>query len=158
MFLDFEQLENNAKVFLYPSNKKFYPELLKEIDRKVKDFVTQWALANEIEAGFEIKYQRFIVIAINQSKPITTRIIDDLVSFIFKLQITHDIELLDKLNVCFKQGEHVQYKEVKEFKKLIKNKSVNTDTVVFDHLINTKEELNSDWELPAKDTWYGRMF
>ncbi|MEN8764310.1 MAG: ABC transporter ATPase [Wenyingzhuangia sp.] len=158
MFLDFEQLENNAKVFLYPSNKKFYPELLKEIDRKVKDFVTQWALENEIEAGFEIKYQRFIVIAINQSKPITTRIIDDLVSFIFKLQITHDIELLDKLNVCFKQGEHVQYKEVKEFKKLIKNKSVNTDTVVFDHLINTKEELNSDWELPAKDTWYGRMF
>ncbi|MEN8825802.1 MAG: ABC transporter ATPase [Wenyingzhuangia sp.] len=158
MFLDFEQLENNAKVFLYPSNKKFYPELLKEIDRKVKDFVTKWALENEIEAGFEIKYQRFIVIAINQSKPITTRIIDDLVSFIFKLQITHDIELLDKLNVCFKQGEHVQYKEVKEFKKLIKNKSVNTDTVVFDHLINTKEELNSDWELPAKDTWYGRMF
>ena len=158
MFLDFEQLENNAKVFLYPSNKKFYPELLKEIDRKVKDFVTQWALENEIEAGFEIKYQRFIVIAINQSKPITTRIIDDLVSFIFKLQITHDIELLDKLNVCFKQGEHVQYKEVKEFKKLIKNKSVNTDTVVFDHLINTKEELNSDWELPATDTWYGRMF
>ncbi|NJB83157.1 ABC transporter ATPase [Wenyingzhuangia aestuarii] len=158
MLVDFNQLENNAKVFLYPSNKKFYPELLEKINTQVEDFVKEWAEKNEIEVGFEIKYQRFIIIAINQSKPITTVIIDELVTFIFKLQLEHDIELLDKLNVCFKQGEYVQYKDVKEFKKLIKNKSVNTNTIVFDNLINTKEELESDWELPAEDTWYSRMF
>ncbi|MDO6738342.1 ABC transporter ATPase [Wenyingzhuangia sp. 2_MG-2023] len=158
MLVDFNQLENNAKIFLYPSSKKFYPELLEQIKTRVDDFVQQWTEINEIEAGYEIKYQRFIIIAINPTKPITTHIIDELVSFIFKLQLDFDIELLDKLNVCFKQGEFVQYKDVKEFKKLIKNKSVNTNTIVFDNLINTKEELDSDWELPAEDTWYGRMF
>lgn len=158
MFLDFDQLENNAKVFLYPSNKKFYPELLEEINTKVQDFVSQWCNRHNVDAGYKIKYQRFIIIAINQDKPITTAIIDELVTFVFKLQMEHEIELLDKLNVCFKQGEHVQYKDVKEFKKLIKNKSVNKNTIVFDHLINTKEELESDWELPAEDTWYSRMF
>ncbi|ANW96921.1 ABC transporter ATPase [Wenyingzhuangia fucanilytica] len=158
MLVDFNQLENTAKVFLYPSNKKFHPELLSEIEAKVNDFVSQWCDKNDIEAGFDIKYQRFIIIAINNTKPITTTIIDELVSFIFKLQLEHEIELLDKLNVCFKQGEFVQYKDVKEFKKLIKNKSVNKNTIVFDNLINTKEELESDWELPAEDTWYSRMF
>ena len=158
MLVDFNQLENNAKVFLYPSNKKFHPELLSEIETKVNNFVTQWCDKNDIEAGFDIKHQRFIIIAINNTKPITTNIIDELVSFIFTLQLEHEIELLDKLNVCFKQGEFVQYKEVKEFKKLIKNKSVNKNTIVFDNLINTKEELESDWELPAEDTWYARMF
>ncbi len=158
MLVDFNQLENSAKVFLYPSNKKFYPELLEEIKNKINDFINKWCENHEIEAGFEIKYQRFIIIAINQNKPITTLIIDELVSFIFKLQLAHEIELLDKLNVCFKQGEYVQYKDVKEFKKLIKSKSVNANTIVFDNLINTKEELESDWELPAEDTWYSRMF
>lgn len=158
MLVDFNQLENNAKVFLYPSNKKFYPELLEEINIKVKDFVSEWCHKNNIDAGFEIKYQRFIIIAINTNQPITTSIIDELVSFVFKLQLDHDIELLDKLNVCFKQGEYVQYKDVKEFKKLIKNKSVNKNTIVFDNLINTKGELATDWELPAEDTWYSRMF
>lgn len=158
MLVNFDELDNNAKVFLYPSNKKFYPELLQKIDSKVSEFTNNWATNNNIQAGFTIKHQRFIIIAINNNKAITTSIIDELVSFIFKLQLEYEIELLDKLNVCFKQGEYVQYKDVKEFKKLIKNKSVNQNTIVFDNLINTKEQLESDWELPAEDTWYSRMF
>lgn len=158
MFVDFNQLDDNAKIFLYPSSKKFYPELLSQIQTQVDEFVKEWSTKNEIEVSFKIEYQRFIIIGINPDKPITTSIIDELVSFIFKLQSQHDTELLDKLNVCFKQGAYVQYKEVKEFKKLIKNKSVTPNTLVFNNLIHTKTELESDWELPAEDTWYNRMF
>ncbi len=158
MFVNFDELDNDAKVFLYPSSKKFYPELLHEITGKLNTFVQEWTAKNNITAGFTIKYQRFVIIAVNTNTAITTRIIDELVSFIFTLQLAHEIELLDKLNVCFKQGEFVQYKDVKEFKKLIKNKSVNKNTLVFDNLINTKQQLTTDWELPAEDTWYARMF
>lgn len=158
MLVDFDQLNNKAKIFLYPSNKKFFPDLLLKIQNEVHLFVEQWSSKNEIEVGFKIEYQRFIIIGINPGQTITTAIIDELVSFIFKLQSEHETELLDKLNVCFKQGEFVQYKEVKEFKKLIKNKSVTKSTIVFNNLINTKSELESDWELPAEDTWYDRMF
>lgn len=158
MLVDFDQLNNDAKIFLYPSSKKFYTELLTQIQDKVQEFTEQWSTSNNIDVGFKVEHQRFIIIGINPNQAITTSIIDELVSFIFKLQSEHEIELLDKLNVCFKQGEFVQYKEVKEFKKLIKNKSVNKNTLVFNNLINTKEELESDWELPAEDTWYSRMF
>lgn len=158
MLVTFDDLEDLAKVFLYPSSKKFYPELLHQIEESVRDFVENWSKKHDFEAGYKIVYQRFLIVAINSNAKVTTLVIDELVSFIFKLQSEHEIELLDKLNVCFKQGEHVQYKEVKEFKKLIKNKSVTKNTVVFNNLINTKAELESDWELPAEDTWYNRMF
>ncbi len=158
MLVNFDELEPNAKLFMYPSNKKFYPELLSKIEQEVENFVSNWCTTHNIDAGFTIKHQRFIIIATNTNKPVTTLVIDELVSFIFKLQASHEIELLDKLNVCFKQGAYVQYKDVKEFKKLIKNKSVNKNTIVFDNLINTKEQLSTDWELPAEDTWYSRMF
>lgn len=158
MLVDFDQLNNNAKIFLYPSNKKLFPELLLTIKESVEVFVNKWSTNNNIEVSFKIEFQRFIIIGINPGQTITTAIVDELVSFIFQLQSEHEIELLDKLNVCFKQGEYVQYKEVKEFKKLIKNKSVTKNTIVFNNLINTKNELESDWELPAEDTWYSRMF
>ena len=158
MCLGFDELENNAKIFLYPSNKKLHESLFKEINLKAQHFVKNWREKHNIEANYTIKYQRFIIIAIHPNKPITTAIIDELIGFIFSLQLEYDLELLDKLNVCFKQGEYVQYKDVKEFKKLIKNKSVTPKTIVFNNLINTKEELETDWELPAEDTWYSRMF
>ena len=158
MLVNFDALEDSARLFLYPSNKKFYPELFEEINSSLNQFITEWCFKHHIEAGYTIKHLRFILIAINPNSPVSTLVIDELVSFIFKLQSHHQIELLDKLNVCFKQGEHVQYKEVKDFKKMIKNRSVNENTVVFDHLINTKGELESNWELPAKESWYSRMF
>ena len=68
-----------------------------------------------------------------------------LVGFIFKLQLEHELELLDKLNVCFKQGEHVQYKDVKAFKKIIKNRGVNENTIVFNNLIETKERTSKEY-------------
>ncbi|MDB4297702.1 ABC transporter ATPase [Flavobacteriaceae bacterium] len=158
MLIDFTELDNQAKVFLYPSSKKFFPELLDKISTQTTDFLNQWSTEHDITVGFEIKYQRFLIVAVNNDKPISTEIIDALVGFIFKLQLEYDLELMDKLNVCFKQGEYVQYKDVKEFKKLIKSRSVNENTIVFNNLINTKEELEDNWELPAIDTWYDRMF
>jgi len=158
MLVNFNTLDDSARLFLYPSSKKFYPELYQQIDTQLKDFIESWSNKNHIEVGYTIKHQRFILIAINPNQEVTTNIIDQLVSFIFTLQAQHEIELLDKLNVCFKQGEHVQYKDVKAFKKMIKSKSVNLNTIVFDHLINTKGELKTNWEIPAEQSWYNRMF
>jgi len=61
------------------------------------------------------------------------------------------------MNVCFKQGEFIQYKDLKEFRKLLKSKSVNDKTIVFNNLIQTKEELEDNWELPITDSWYNRF-
>ena len=78
------------------------------------------------------------------------------VSFILQLQETYKVNLLDKMNVCFKQGEYVQYKELKDFKKLVKNKAVTAKTIIFDNLINNKEDLENYWEITIEDSWYNR--
>ncbi len=61
------------------------------------------------------------------------------------------------MNVCFKQGEFIQYKDVKEFKTLLKKKSVSAKTVVFDNLVQTKGELENYWEVPITESWYNRF-
>lgn len=159
MFIDFEKLPESSKIWIYQSNRKFYKEETPEISQKLETFLSSWFDGEkEVIASFDIKYDRFIIIAVDQTLDhLTIDAIDKSVSFILSLQSTYEIELLDKINVCFKQGQYVQYKELKDFKKLLKSKAINENTIVFNNLINTKEELESDWEITLKDSWHNRF-
>jgi hypothetical protein len=51
----------------------------------------------------------------------------------------------------------VQYKDLKDFQKLLKKKAVSEKTIVFNNLINTKEELENNWEIPITESWHNRF-
>lgn len=103
-------------------------------------------------------YNRFIVLfADDTDTPLTNLDIDASVSFILELQQEYQVELLDKMNACFKQGEFVQYKDLKDFKKLIKTRAVTAKTIVFDNLVHTKQDFDSFWEVSIEESWYRRF-
>ncbi len=158
MFVEFNSLSEEAKVWIYPSSRKFYPQEIDELTQKLQSFVEVWKQDNaDFKASFELKYDRFIVFSAEEDAQLTNADIDQQVAFILQLQQEYEVELLDKMNVCFKQGEFIQYKDVKEFKTLLKKKSVSAKTVVFDNLVQTKGELENYWEVPITESWYNRF-
>jgi len=159
MLVDFTKLPNESKIWIYQSSRKFYPQEIKEITQKIEGFLTSWNdNGTEIIASYQLKYDRFIIIAVDQTlEHLSVAAIDESVMFILDLQATYEVELLDKLNVSFKQGEYVQYKDLKEFRILIKKKAVSAKTIVFNNLINTKEELKDNWEIPITESWHNRF-
>jgi hypothetical protein len=158
MFVDYKSISNDAKVWVYPSSRKFYPTEIPEIEQKLKEFVENWKLEDEhFKVSYQFLYDRFIILVADDSETVLTNAdIDASVAFILQLQETYKVALLDKMNACFKQGEYVQYKELKDFKKLLKNKAVTAKTIIFDNLINNKEDLENYWELAIEDSWYNR--
>ena len=159
MFVDYNTISEDAKVWIYPSSRKFYPTEIEEIEQKIKTFVENWKADDEnFKASYQFLYHRFIIFVADVSETtITNADIDASVSFILALQETYKIELLDKMNACFKQGEFVQYKELKDFKKLVKNKAVTGKTIIFDNLVNNKEDLENFWEISIENSWYNRF-
>ena len=108
--------------------------------------------------SFEIKYKRFIVIALDQDKQSATGCaIDASVQFIQELERVYSVNLMDKMNVSFKQGEYVAYKTLTDFKKLAKDKAVSKNTIVFNNLVNSKGEYLEFWEVPASESWHSRF-
>lgn len=160
MFVPFEALSPESKVWIYPSNRKFYPNEIEEIQSSVRGFIDKWKKEDtSFQASFEFKYDRFIVIAADDSESqLSVGDIDASVAFILELQNRFEVVLLDKLNVCFKQGEFVQYKDLKEFKKLIKQNSVSKKTIIFDNLVSNLEDYSEVWEIPITESWYNRFF
>ena len=159
MQVDYNLISETAKVWIYPSNRKFYDNEIDVLHQKIKTFLDEWKSDDEdFKVAYKLEYNRFIVFFADESStPLMNADIDVSVQFILQLQQEYNVELLDKMNVCFKQGEYVQYKDLKDFKKLIKNRAVTGKTVVFDNLINSKEEFDNYWEGPITESWYGRF-
>lgn len=160
MYVPFETLPEDARIWIYQSNRKFSDEEIIEIEKEVKAFVEEWAAhGTGLQASFKIKYNRFIILAVNQEiQSATGCSIDASVRFIQQLQDKYKVDLLDKMNVTFKLGDHIAHKNLVEFKKMAKEKAVSNNTIVFNNLVNTIGEWQDFWEVPAHESWHSRFF
>lgn len=159
MLTEFKNLPDDSRIWVYQANRKMSDQEVAEITEKSEEFLTKWtAHGAALEAALEIKYNRFIVIGLNQANASASGCsIDASVHFIQSLQEKYDIDLLDKMNVTFYSGEYIAYKPLEEFRKMAKDKSVSKNTVVFNNLVNTKAEYLENWEVPAKESWHSRF-
>ena len=83
--------------------------------------------------------------------------IDASVNFIQQLEKDYQVDLMDKMNVSYKQGEFIAYKSLTDFRKMAKDKAVSKNTIVFNNLVNTVAEFKENWEVPASESWHSRF-
>ena len=159
MLVEFKTLPESARVWIYQSNRSLTEEELMEIRQDLDTFLERWtAHGNDLKAGYEIKYKRFIIIALDQnSQNATGCSIDASVHFIQGLEKKYDILLLDKMNVSYKQGAYVAYKSLVDFKAMAKQKAISKNTIVFNNLVTNKGEYLEHWEVPASESWHARF-
>ncbi|MDX1719345.1 MAG: ABC transporter ATPase [Salegentibacter mishustinae] len=159
MLVPFENLPDSSRVWIYQANRSFTNEELEEIQSRLDQFVTQWtAHGADLQTGYLIKYKRFIILALDQQINAATGCsIDASVHFIQQLEKEFNVDLLDKMNVSYKQGEFIAYKSLTDFRKMAKQKAVSPKTIVFNNLVNNKAEFLSDWEVPASESWHKRF-
>lgn len=160
MYTPFDTLPEESKIWIYQSNRKFSDDEMNEIETDLKVFVENWAAhGTSLTASYLLKYNRFIILAVNQEDQMATGCsIDASVVFIQSLEQKYKVDLLDKMNVTFKVGEHVAHKTLIDFKKMAKDKAITGDTIVFNNLVNNIAEFNESWETPAADSWHSRFF
>ncbi|MES2411943.1 MAG: ABC transporter ATPase [Bacteroidota bacterium] len=160
MLVPFENLPEDSKIWIYQSNRKFSDDEMTEIENDLKAFVENWsAHGTGLAASYLLKYNRFLILAVNQEvQQATGCSIDSSVNFIQNLEQKYQVDLLDKMNVTFKNGDHIAHKSLIDFKRMAKEKAVTANTIVFNNLVNSIEEFNESWEVPAGESWHSRFF
>ncbi len=159
MLVDFNTLPETSRVWIYQANRSFSEAELEEIKDKLNIFITNWtAHGSDLNAGYDIRYKRFIIIALDQDIQAATGCsIDASVHFIQGLEKAYNVDLMDKMNVSYKQGEFVAHKTLTDFRTMAKQKAVSKNTIVFNNLVTNIAELNENWEVPASDSWHNRF-
>ncbi len=159
MLVDFKSLPESSRVWIYQANRSFTDDELNQIRNEMNVFITDWtAHGADLKASYEIRYKRFLILALDQSLNSASGCsIDASVHFIQSLEKKFKVILLDKMNVSYKQGEYVAYKSLIDFKKMAKQKAVSPNTVVFNNLVTNIEEYLEHWEVPASESWHSRL-
>ena len=159
MYVPFENLPSESKIWIYQSNRKFSDDEIAEIETALQAFFENWAAhGTSLESSYQLKYNRFIIIAVNQEVQAATGCsIDSSVRFVKELEAKMSLDLMNKLNISFKDGENINIVSLAEFQDYAKENKITSETIVFNNMVQTKEELLTKWEVPAKESWHQRF-
>ena len=158
MLVDFKSLEDNSRVWIYQSNREFSNNEVDEISDKLVDFIEDWlGHGDQIKASYLIKYNQFIIIAVDQFyNEVSGCSIDASVNFIKEIEKAFNIDLTNKLNVSFRDNNNINIVSLSDFQNYSKQHKISSKTVVFNNMISTKADLAKNWEVTADKSWHKR--
>ncbi len=160
MFVNFESLADSSKVWIYQSSREFTANEVDEISEVLRQFVDTWKRHGEgLKASYEIRYNQFVILAVDESyNGISGCSIDASTNLFKNIEEKYNVDMFNKLNTAFKNGEHINIVTLSDFQKYVKDNKINNKTIVFNNMITTKIELENGWELAAEDSWHSRYF
>ena len=154
------QFSENSRVWIYQSDKKLTGEQVQQIQQHLDSFTTQWtAHNNQLKAKAEIRYDRFLILIVDESQAGASGCsIDKSVHFMKQLEDHFNINLFDRFNLAYRDGEEVLSLPRAQFEELLISGKLNKDSIVFNNLVQNLTELNTKWEVPFKDSWHVQLF
>ena len=159
MLVPFSILPDNARVWIYQANRELTENEIQEISKKAEEFIESWTRHGEnLKASYEIKYQQFLVLAVDESfNDVSGCSIDSSVRFIKAMEQSFGIDLMNKLNIAFKIDENINTVSLAEFQQFVKEEKIDGDTIVFNNMIQSKADYDTKWEVPANQSWHQRF-
>ena len=159
MFTHYKNLPKNSRVWIYQSDREFTIKEIEFISVQAEDFINQWTRhGDDLKGSFTIKYNQFLVLAVDESfNNVSGCSIDSSVRFIKQLENELQLDLMDKMNITFKDNQNINLVKLPDFQKYIKDKKVTSETIVFNNMVSSKEDFESNWEVPAKQSWHKRF-
>ena len=159
--IDFAQLPADSRVWIFSADRVLSNDQQTQLLASVDGFLAQWGAHDmPLTAGREIRYDRFLFIAVDQQRVGPSGCsVDALVRQMKTLQQELGVELVDHAPVLFRRGDEIARVAREEFSVLVADGEVSLDTTVFDNTLTRLGDVRDGrWETNAARTWHGRAF
>jgi hypothetical protein len=159
MFTEYKNLPNNSRVWIYQADREFTDTEMDFIALKAEDFINQWTRhGDDLKGSFTFKYKQFLVLAVDESfNNVSGCSIDSSVRFVQALEKELNLDLMNKMNITFKDNDRIKLVKLSDFQRFAKEQKVTSDTIVFNNMVNTKEAFENNWEIPMQESWHKRF-
>ena len=159
MYVSFNLLPPNAKVWIYQSDSNLSSKDVELIEKEVKLFLNNWSSHNkEIESSYEIRYNRFLIIGLNENiNSASGCSIDKSVNFIKNLQSILKVNFLNRLDVAYKIENEINSISLLEFQNMIRENKLSKDSIVYNNMIDTKKLYLNSWETRIENSWHKKF-
>lgn len=160
MNLEYKHLLNkdfhaDSRVWVYQSSRIFSLSEAFDIEDKLKEFTTQWlSHGTPVKGEAHLFFGQFIVLLADETATgVSGCSTDSSVRLIKEIEQQFNVNLFDRITLAFIVKDKIQLLPISQLSYGVANGFIQPDTLYFNNLVPTKQELENNWIVPVKDSW-----
>ena len=150
----------SSRVWIYQSPRLFMLSEALAIEELLEAFVKDWKSHGTPVKGYaNLFYGQFIVLMADETATgVSGCSTDGSVRLVKEIEQRFGVNLFDRLMLAFRIKEKVQMVPLSQLAYALENGLINEETLYFNNTVQTKEELETKWLIPLKDSWLASRF
>ncbi len=147
--------------YKYLLDGNFHPDSrVLEIEQLLRQFALQWkSHGTPVKGEAHLFFGQFIVfIADETATGISGCSTDSSVRLIKDIEQRFGVNMFDRTTLAFFVKGKVELVPMSQLQYAFENGFMNGDTLYFNNLVQSKEELENKWIVPIKDSWLAARF
>ncbi|MFZ9386892.1 MAG: hypothetical protein ACO25B_03335 [Chitinophagaceae bacterium] len=147
-----------SRVWVYQSSRMFTIGEALVIEDILKQFTDQWlSHGSPVKgAGYLFFGQFVILVADEMATGVSGCSTDSSVRLIKELEKKFGVSLFDRTTLAFVVKDKIQLIPLSQLQYAADNGFINPDTLYFNNLIQTQEELEHKWIIPVRESWLAK--
>jgi hypothetical protein len=153
--MDIKSLSSEARVWIYQAGKRLSETEKSEILQRANEFVRNWSTHGKIlNARAQVLYDVFLVLSVDEGDVDASGCsIDKSLHFIKQLEHDFQISLLDRKTIAILKDGEVHLLDLNTFKSQINAGRIGKDSIIFNNLVNTIHQMETNWKIPVHSSW-----
>jgi hypothetical protein len=163
MKFEYKHLLNNdfdpaSRVWIYQSSRLFTISEALQIEEMINQFAQTWhSHGVPVKATAHLFFGQFVVLMADETATgVSGCSTDSSVRLIKDIEKTFGVTMFDRLALAFIAKDKVQILPMPQLKYAVEQGFITADTLFFNNVVLTKEELENNWIIPAKDSWLAK--
>lgn len=144
-----------SRVWVYQSSRPFVEKEQGEVQEQLEQFYLQWqAHGAPVKGWAQLLFGRFVVLmADERDVQVSGCSIDSSVRILKSLEKQYEVQLFDRLSITFLVKDKAEVLPFNQVQYALDKGYINEDTLLFNNVVTTKQELLDNWLQPLKDSW-----
>lgn len=144
-----------SRVWIYQSSRLFSMGEALQLEDRLNQFCEEWHTHGaKVKAYANLFFGQFIILMADEtSAGVSGCSTDSSVNFIKSLGQQYNVDFFNRTNLAFFIKDKIQVLPLNQLQYAVDNGFITPDTLYFNNLAGTKDDLETAWILPAKDSW-----
>ncbi len=150
----------DSRVWIYQCNRLFTLGEALEIEEMLKEFTLQWkSHGTPVKGEAHLFFGQFIALLADETATgVSGCSTDSSVRLIKDIEQRFQVNLFDRTTLAFvvkdkSDSSRIQLLPLSQLQYAADNGFINGDTLYFNNLVQTKDELEAKWIIPVKESW-----
>lgn len=160
MNLDYKELlpahfSPDSKVWVYQSSRLFTLSEALELESLLNKFSAEWrSHGAEVNAYCNLFFGQFVVLMADETQVgVGGCSTDSSVRFVKELGQQFGVDFFNRTNLAFLIKDKIQALPLNQLQYAFDNGFIDSDTLYFNNLVQTKQQLENNWIIPVKESW-----